>query len=103
MIHLLVWLRRVALVEAVSYVLLLSAMVVKYGGKWPIGTMLVRVTGMAHGVLFLLMVLLLLATLVRRHWSRRRLLVVFVASLLPIVPFFLDRHLKDWIREGQKP
>lgn len=93
----LVWLRRVTFVEAVSYVLLLSAMVVKYGAQLPIGVLLVRITGMAHGILFLLMGFLLLQAKLTRAWPLPRLVLVFVASLLPIVPFYLDRRFAGWI------
>lgn len=91
------WLRRVTLVEAVSYVLLLGAMYVKWILQEPVGVLLVRIVGMAHGVLFLLMVWLLLRARFERRWPDGRLLLIFVASLVPIVPFFVDRRFPGWI------
>ncbi len=89
------WLRRTSLVEAVSYlVLLLIAMPLKYAWGEP---MAVRVFGMVHGVLFLLLVWLLVKSHFDRGWPVRRLLVVFAASLVPIWPFLLDRHMRAWI------
>jgi integral membrane protein len=91
------WLRRVTLIEAVSYVLLVGAMYVKWILQEPVGVLLVRYVGMAHGVLFLLMVWLLLRARFERRWPDGRLLLIFVASLVPIVPFFVDRRFPGWI------
>lgn len=88
-------LRVVSLVEAVSYLLLLGiAMPLKYVWHWPWA---VRVLGMVHGVLFLLLVWLLLRARIESGWPRRRLWLVFVASLVPLWPFALDRSLRKWL------
>lgn len=92
---LLPWLRRTSLVEQVTYLLLLGiAMPLKY---WYAEPMMVRVVGTVHGVLFLLLVWLLVKAHIDRGWPVRRLLLVFVASLLPIWPFLLDRRMRAWI------
>ncbi len=94
-------LRLVSLVEAVSYLLLLLvAMPLKYVWGWPWA---VRVLGMAHGVLFLLLTWLLVRARFEARWSVRRLLLVFVASLVPLWPFALDRSLRAWIASGAAP
>lgn len=89
------WLRRTSLAEAVSYLLLLGvAMPLKYAWGQPLA---VTVFGMAHGVLFLLLVWLLVRAHFDRGWPLRRLLLVFVAALVPIWPFVLDRRVRGWI------
>ncbi|MBX3463700.1 MAG: DUF3817 domain-containing protein [Planctomycetes bacterium] len=89
------WLRRTSLAEAVSYLLLLGiAMPLKYACGQPLA---VTVFGMVHGVLFLLLVWLLVRAHIDRGWPVRRLLLVFVAALVPIWPFVLDRRLRGWI------
>lgn len=89
------WLRRTSLVEAVSYLVLLGiAMPLKYVWGEPLA---VRVFGMVHGVLFLVLVWLLVKAHFDRAWPVRRLLLVFVASLVPIWPFLLDRQMRAWI------
>jgi len=90
-------LRLVALVEAVSYLLLLGiAMPLKYVWHEP---MAVRVLGMAHGVLFLWMVWLLIRARFEADSPIGRVLLVFVASLIPLWPFFLDRRVRGWLAE----
>ncbi|MBL8724153.1 MAG: DUF3817 domain-containing protein [Planctomycetes bacterium] len=94
-------LRLVSLVEAVSYLLLLLvAMPLKYVWGWPWA---VRVLGMAHGVLFLLLTWLLVRARFEAGWPLRRLLLVFVASLVPVWPFVLDRSLRVWSTAGATP
>jgi integral membrane protein len=93
----LVSLRRATFVEAVSFVLLLGAMVVKYGAQLPVGAMLVRITGSIHGALFFWLCWCLLRALTERKWPILRLAAIFVASLVPIVPFFVDRRFPGWI------
>lgn len=89
--------RRVALVEAVSYLLLLGlAMPLKYlaGLAAP-----VKVAGWIHGGLFVWFCLALLACLLTARWPLRRCVLVFAASLLPLIPFFMDRQLRRWEEE----
>jgi integral membrane protein len=91
----LVQLRWVALIEAVSYVLLVGvAMPLKYLADDPRA---VKVLGMGHGVLFLLLVWLLARAVFEARWPVGRVLLLFVASLVPIWPFLLDGRVKAWI------
>lgn len=89
------WLRRTSLAEAVSYLLLLGvAMPLKYGWGMPFA---VTVSGMVHGVLFLVLLWLLSRAYFEKGWPVRRLLLVVAASLVPVWPFLLDRRLRRWI------
>lgn len=90
-------LRKVALVEAISYLVLLGvAMPLKY--VWG-DARAVKVFGMIHGVLFLLMVWLLMRAYFECGWQKRRLWLLFAASLVPVWPFFLDHRVRAWIAE----
>lgn len=87
-------LRHIALAEAVSYLLLLFiAMPMKYLLGIPQAVMVV---GWIHGALFIVLCALLLLTFVLARWPLGRVLLVFVAALLPIVPFFLDKRMRAY-------
>ena len=90
-------LRRVALTEAVSYLLLLGiAMPLKYAFDIPL---LVRVIGMVHGLLFLVLAWLLIRAYFEHRWPIPRLLCVFGATFVPLVPFWLDARIRRWSAE----
>lgn len=82
----------IALLEGISYLLLLAiAMPLKYFFDFPYA---VKVVGWAHGILFMLYMILLLQCWVHYQWSMKRVASYFIASLLPIVPFIVERNLK---------
>lgn len=90
-------LRIIAWIEGVSYLVLLGiAMPLKYLADEP-GA--VRITGMIHGVLFMLFCLALVLVWQRRRWSFLRSTVVFASSLVPCATFVMDRHLARWDAE----
>ena len=90
-------LRHLALVEGVSFLVLLGiAMPLKYLAGLP---MAVKVVGWIHGLLFVLFCLALLRVMMATNWSFGRSAVVFIASLLPFGPFLLDRRMRDWEKE----
>src|SRR5262245_29387127 len=83
----------VAMAEGISYVVLLGiAMPLKYYFEFPLA---VKVVGWAHGILFLLYAILLVLCWVEYKWSFGRVVWYFVASLLPIVPFIIERRLRQ--------
>jgi integral membrane protein len=93
-------LRRLALIEGVSFLLLLGiAMPLKYLAGMPLA---VKVVGWAHGILFVAFCFALLQTMLAMGWSFTRSAAVFVASLLPFGPFVLDRHMKEWEKESPR-
>ncbi len=74
-------LRLVALLEGVSFILLLFvAMPLKYYAGLPLA---VRVVGLVHGILFILFVIALLRAASARQWPLHRSAIAFVSSLLP--------------------
>ena len=93
-------LRRLTLVEGVSFLVLLGiAMPLKYLGGMP---MAVKVFGWLHGLLFVGLCWLLLLKLLK-GWSVVRCAVVFIASLLPFGPFLIDGRIAAWENEGRNP
>ena len=92
------FLRIVALIEAISYMLLVGiAMPLKYIWHQPAA---VRVIGMIHGILFVLFCIALLRATVSAKWPLSRAALLFVASLLPFGPFLLDRRMTEWERQS---
>ena len=88
------WLRKVSLAEGVSYLLLLGiAMPLKY---WAGMALAVKIVGSAHGALFVALCGSLLWTLLAARWPLGRAVLVFLASLVPLVPFWMDRHMRAW-------
>ena len=87
-------LRRVAIWEGVSYLLLLGiAMPLKYAWGKP---MAVKIIGMAHGILFVMFCLLLAWVWHKAKWPTPRVVILFIASLLPFGPFIADRKMSQW-------
>jgi len=86
-------LRTIGLLEGVSYLVLLGvAMPLKYMAGMP---MAVRVTGLAHGVLFMAFVALVIQVATMAQWPWRRVAYALVASIVPFGTFVLDRRLRD--------
>ena len=91
------FLRTVNLLEATSYVLLaFVAMPLKYFCDIP---MAVKIVGWAHGVLFALFCWALVRVVHNARWPVGRIVLVFAASLVPIVPFVVDRWFPAWIAQ----
>ena len=92
-------LRRVALLEAVSFLVLLGiAMPLKYYAGMPAA---VKIAGWVHGGLFVWFGIALLGCLLIAKWPLSRCALVFAASLVPVVPFFMDRRMRQW--EADQP
>ncbi|MDP9117629.1 MAG: DUF3817 domain-containing protein [Actinomycetota bacterium] len=72
--------RTVAVAEAISWLALIVATIVKYAAHAPIG---VQILGPIHGVLFLIYVALALVVRSRLTWSKGTTLIVLVDSVVP--------------------
>ncbi len=88
-------LRIIALCEGVSYMLLLFiAMPMKY----ILGlAMAVRIAGMLHGILFILMIFSIAEVKGKNLLPFDMLIKVFIASLIPFGTFIIDKQLKEKI------
>ena len=79
-------------VEGVSYLLLLFiAMPLKYAYNMP---MAVKITGMAHGVLFVAYCMVLALCMKKFRWKLGFGVYLFIATLIPLGTFVTDRKLK---------
>ncbi|WP_187478322.1 DUF3817 domain-containing protein [Amniculibacterium sp. G2-70] len=84
--------RKIALLEATSYLFLLFiAMPFKYILEIP---ELVKHFGWIHGVLAIVYVVILIIAAIQYKWSIWRVILYFTASVLPVIPFILDKKLK---------
>lgn len=85
-------LRIIGFLEGVSFIVLMGiAMPMKYFMGIP---MAVKVTGWAHGLLFILFLYALLQAAIDYRWSFIKILVAFIASLIPFGTFILDTRLR---------
>ena len=85
--------RKTAVVEGISYLILLFvAMPLKYFFNIPEA---VKYFGWIHGVLFLVFLVFLVLAAVQYRWSLIRIGIYLIASVLPIVPFILDKKLAE--------
>ena len=85
--------RLVALLEGVSYILLLFVAVpIKYWGgdeQW------VKLLGMPHGILFVSYIIFAFLIKENEKWGMKDLGIVLLASILPFGTFYIDsKYLK---------
>lgn len=84
--------RKTAIIEGISYLILLFvAMPIKYIFDIPEP---VKYFGWIHGVLFLFYMAVLIIAAVNYKWSVKRIVIYVIGSVLPFVPFILDKNLK---------
>ena len=87
-------LRTVALIEGISFlVLLFIAMPLKYMAGLPLA---VRIVGMAHGILFVIFCVSLVRTWIAARWPTTRAALIFAAAIIPFGPWIVDRRLKGY-------
>lgn len=85
-------LRIISIVEALSYLILLGiAMPLKYVWDEPFA---VRVVGSAHGLLFVLFCFALLNAMITQKWNIKPPALIFLASLIPFAPIWVEKWLK---------
>jgi integral membrane protein len=85
-------LRMISMTEALSYLILLGiAMPLKYIWGEP---QAVKIVGMIHGVLFCLFCAALLDAMLTQKWKLKPPFWIFVASLVPFAPIWVELWLK---------
>lgn len=83
--------RIIAFLEGVSFLILLFiAMPMKYFMAQPLP---VKITGMAHGVLFIAFVFYLLMVQSEYRWPVKKTILAFLASIVPFGTFVLDARV----------
>ena len=83
-------LRIIAFMEGCSYLLLGFTMILKYKFSMPQPNYIV---GLAHGILFVLYIVLLLQVSFLHRWSIVKIVMAFLASLIPLGTFYADKVL----------
>lgn len=88
--------RTIAIAEGISFLILLFiAMPLKYIADQPLA---VKYTGWAHGILFVLYMYALLKVWMEWKWEIKKVMMAFIASLLPFGTFYFDnKYLKPVI------
>tara|TARA_Y100001968_G_C19390060_1_gene735072 strand:+ start:1067 stop:1348 length:282 start_codon:yes stop_codon:yes gene_type:complete len=79
--------RLIAILEGVSYILLLIATPIKYllGNE-----QYVKALGMPHGILFILYIVFAFFLQKTMRWNYKKLIVVMLASIVPFGTFYID-------------
>lgn len=81
--------RLIALLEGISYLLLLFiAVPIKYLGDDP---QYVKLLGMPHGLLFVAYIVLALVLGSKLKWKTSTLLYILAASVIPFGTFYVDK------------
>ena len=81
--------RGIALLEGVSYILLLFVAVpIKYLNGDP---QYVKLLGMPHGILFMTYIVLALWLKPEYKWNQRTFVIVLLASIIPFGTFYVDK------------
>tara|TARA_B100000900_G_C20182364_1_gene554425 strand:+ start:49 stop:336 length:288 start_codon:yes stop_codon:yes gene_type:complete len=92
MMNLINFFRLIALLEGLSYVLLLFiAVPVKYLYN---EAFYVKILGMPHGILFMVYILLSILLIFKNNWIRNNFFYVMVASVVPFGTFVVDFKFK---------
>ena len=89
--------RIVALLEGVSYILLLFiATPIKYLADNP---SYVKLLGMPHGILFMLYIVMAFMLRKDLNWNNKQFKQVLLASIIPFGTFYIDKkYLKNTIK-----
>lgn len=83
------WFKKITLLEGLSFLFLLFvAMPFKYLANMPI---LVKYTGMIHGIFTILYVILLILLKEEKNWSIKDCLIMLLASFIPFGTFWVDK------------
>ena len=84
--------RLIAILEGISYVLLLIATPIKYLLD---NEQYVKALGMPHGVLFILYIVLAFFIQKKMKWNNKKLIIVMLASVVPFGTFYVDYKYLD--------
>jgi integral membrane protein len=82
--------RRLAVIEATSFLLLLVAAVIKRTADEPVG---VHILGPIHGALFLGYLYVALQIRVQQGWDARTTGLILIGAVVPFGGYIVDRRL----------
>ncbi|WP_125616763.1 DUF3817 domain-containing protein [Specibacter cremeus] len=87
-----VFYRAVALAEAVTWTLLIAAMLLKY--VFDAGSLPVTIAGSIHGVVFITYLMTSVLVGVNQFWAKRTLVLAAATTFIPYATIPFDRHLE---------
>jgi integral membrane protein len=83
-------LRILAIIEGISYLLLIPTIILKYGFEMGLPN---KIVGSIHGLLFILYCVWVVYYALKKKWSLMKTLICLAASLLPIATFIVDQRI----------
>jgi integral membrane protein len=83
-------LRILAILEGISYLLLVPTVILKYGFQMGLPN---KIVGSIHGVLFILYCVWVIYYAVKKNWNLRKTLICLAASIVPFGTFIVDRRI----------
>ena len=83
-------LRILAILEGLSYLLLIPTIILKYGFEIGLPN---KIVGSIHGLLFILYSVWVVYYAMKKKWSLMKTLICLTASLLPFATFIVDQRI----------
>ncbi|SMO39022.1 integral membrane protein [Saccharicrinis carchari] len=83
-------LRILAILEGISYLLLIPTVILKYGFEMGLPN---KIVGSIHGLLFVLYCIWVVYYAVKKKWSLLKTLICLAASLFPFATFVVDQKI----------
>jgi integral membrane protein len=85
------WFKRIALLEGISYLILIFNMLVLKPNFLETYKMILKPFGMAHGILFILYIILAFLLKEEKNWNLKNFSIIILASLIPFGTFWVDK------------
>jgi len=83
-------LRILAILEGISYLLLIPTIILKYGFEMGLPN---KIVGSIHGLLFILYSVWVVYYAIKKKWSLMKTLICLAASLIPFATFIVDQRI----------
>ena len=83
-------LRILAILEGVSYLLLVPTIILKYGFGMGLPN---KIVGSIHGILFILYCVWVIYYAIKKKWNLMKTLICLAASLVPFATFIVDQRI----------
>ncbi|MGZ2371253.1 DUF3817 domain-containing protein [Ancylomarina sp. YFZ004] len=83
-------LRILAIIEGISYLLLIPTIILKYGFEMGLPN---KIVGSIHGILFILYCVWVVYYAIKKKWNLMKTLICLAASLFPIATFIVDQRI----------
>lgn len=91
-------LRILAILEGISFLLLIPTIILKYGFEMGLPN---KIVGSIHGILFILYSLWVIYYAIKKKWNLMKTLICLAASLFPIATFIVDQRILKKEAEGE--